>query len=114
MSKKYHMREREFLNLHADMRAYIIAMVEDTRNIHPCCREHPYRGEIVLKMADCYDDIAFDFDLSTKIERENSLHKIRKIVEVITAFRDALEIEAAAIEERETINLHSRAMAAVH
>jgi len=114
MSKKYHVRERTFLNLHADMRAYIIAIVEDTRHIQTCCRDHRYRGEIVLKMSDCFDDIALDFDLSNKEERENSLFKIRKIVEVLTAFRDAIESEAISIENRETVNLHERAMAAVH
>ncbi|MBK6751943.1 MAG: hypothetical protein KA956_03775 [Pyrinomonadaceae bacterium] len=114
MSRKFHVRERTFLNLHADMRAYIIAIVEDTRHIHSCCRNHRYHGEIVLKMSDCFDDIALDFDLSNKDERENSLFKIRKIVEVLTAFRDALEIEAASFEDRETVNLHERAMSAVH
>ncbi len=114
MSKKYHVRERTFLNVKTEMRAYIIAIVEDTRHIQTCCRDHRYRGELVLKMSDCFDDIALDFDLSTKDERENSLFKIRKIVEVMTAFRDAVEIEAAVIEERDTVNLHERSMAAVH
>lgn len=114
MSKKYHVRERAFLNIRTDMRAYIIAIVEDTQHIHTCCRDHPYHGEITLKMSDCFDDIALDFDLSTKDERENSLFKIRKIVEVMTAFRDAVELEAAAIDAREVVNLHERAKAAVH
>ena len=114
MSKKYHLRERAFLNVRTDMRAYIIAIVEDTRHIQTCCLDHRYRGELMLKMSDCFDDIALDFDLSTKEERENSLFKIRKIVEVMTAFRDAVEIEAATIDDRETVNLHERAMAAIH
>lgn len=114
MSKKFHVRERAFLNLDPEMRAYIIAIVEDTRHIHTCCRDHRYRGEIVLKMADCYEDITLDFDLSTKEARENSIFKIRKIVEVLTAFRDALEVEAESVASRETVNLHERAMAAVH
>lgn len=114
MTKRFHVQERAFLNAKTDMRAYIIAIVEDTRHIHTCCRDHPYYGEIVLKLSDCFDDIALDFDLSTKAERENSLFKIRKIAEVITAFRDALEIEAVAAEDRETVNLHERSMAAVH
>lgn len=114
MNKKYHVREREFLNIRTDMRAYIIAIVEDTQHIQTCCRDHPYHGEITLRMSDCFDSIELDFDLSSKEERENSLFKIRKIVEVMTAFRDAVELEAAAIEAREVINLHDRAMAAVH
>jgi Xaa-Pro aminopeptidase len=114
MSKKFHLRERAFLNLDPEMRAYVIAIVEDTRHIQTCCREHRYRGEIVLKMADCYEDISLDFDLSNAEQRENSLFKIRKLVEVMKAFRDALEIEAESVASRETVNLHERAMAAVH
>ena|ERR1700712_1815779 len=114
MPKKYHMRERTFLNIHTDMRAYLIAIVEDTRHIQTCCRDHRYSGEIVFKMSDCFDDVALDFDLSTHAERENSLFKIRTIVEVLTGFRDALELEAEAIKDREFVNLHERSMAAVH
>ena len=114
MSKKYHLRERAFLNLDPEMRAYVIAIVEDTRHIQTCCSEHRYRGEIVLKMADCYEDISLDFDLSNAEQRENSMFKIRKLVEVMMAFRDALELEAESAASRETVNLHERAMAAVH
>lgn len=114
MSKKFHLRERAFLNIDPEMRAYMIAIVEDTRQIHWCCREHRYHGEVILKLADCYSDITLDFDLSSRDGRENSLFKIRKIVEVLTAFRDALEIEAESVASRETVNLHERAMAAVH
>ncbi len=114
MSKKFHVRERTFLNLDPELRAYLIAIVEDTGHITTCCREHRYHGEIVLKMADCYEDISLHFDLSTKEQRENSLFKIKKMVEVLTAFRDALAIEAEAAAARDTVNLHERAMAAVH
>lgn len=114
MSKKYHVRERTFLNLNPELRAYVIAVVEDTRHIHTCCSEHRYHGEMSLIMSDCYEEITLDFDLSTKKARENSLHKARKLAEVITAFRDALELEAVATEDRETVNLHERKMTAVH
>jgi len=114
MGNNYHLRERVFLNLKTDMRAYLIAIVEDTRHITTCCREHPYHGEIVLKMSDCFDNIQLEFDLSTRQERENSLYKIRKIVEVLEAFREAVELEAAAAEDRDLVNLHERAKAAVH
>ena len=36
MSKKYHIRERCFLNKKIDMRAYVMAVVEDTRDIADC------------------------------------------------------------------------------
>jgi len=101
MNKKFHVRERAFLNLKTDMRAYIIAVVEDTREI-PNSNEDDWKwGQIELKMADCHDDISLEFNLSTPQERENSLFKIRKLAEVINAFRDALEIEAESIAERQ-------------
>ncbi|HSU25019.1 MAG TPA: hypothetical protein VLI65_03490 [Pyrinomonadaceae bacterium] len=114
MSKKYHVRERVFLNLKPEMRAYVIAVVEDTRERPACCDEHRSGGEIVFEIADCYDDIALHFDMSTADERANSLFKVRKLAEVIDAFKRALEIEAEATNERQTAALHPRAAAAVH
>ncbi|MEQ1924465.1 MAG: hypothetical protein ABL952_18365 [Pyrinomonadaceae bacterium] len=111
MSKKYHLRERTFLNLKPEMRAYVIAVVEDTRDALPCCEEHRKGGEIVFELASCYDEIYLHFDMSTADERENSLHKATKLAEVATAFRQAIANEIAAIEERNSIQLHTRASA---
>ena len=114
MSKKYHVRERAFLNLKTDMRAYVIGVVEDTRDAFQCCKEHSADGVIQLEIADCYDDIALHFDMKTGEERENSLYKIRKLAEVINAVRQAIEIEVEAISTREMVKTHERASAAVH
>ena len=114
MSKKYHVQERAFLNQKMDMRAYVIAVVEDTREKLACCDEHRKGGEIRLEIADCYDEIALHFDLNTKDERDNSLFKIRKLTEVLTAVQRALEIEAEAVAERQTVTQHLRISAAVH
>jgi hypothetical protein len=70
MTKKYHVRERAFLNLKTDMRAYVIGVVEDTRDKLACCKEHNSGGEIQLEMADCYDDIALHFEMNTFEERK--------------------------------------------
>ncbi len=114
MSKKYHLRERTFLNLKPEMRAYVIAVVEDTRDSMPCCDEHTMGGEIVFELASCYDEIYLHFDMSTDAERENSLHKATKLAEVAAAFRDAIEKEIAIIDERRLIQQHTRAASAVH
>lgn len=99
---KYHVRKRMFLNRYLDMRAFAIAIVEDTRGI-PFDEENKWRwGEIQLNLGDCQRHVAFDFDLSSSENRRNSLYKIRKIAEIVNAFRDALEIEAQSIEERQT------------
>ncbi len=66
-----------------------------------------------LRIADCHDEIALYFDLSTARERENSLYKARTLADILARFRDAIEAEAKAIEERMTIQQHARAAAAV-
>lgn len=114
MSKKYHVRERAFLNKKTDMRAYVMAVVEDTRQFADCFEEGWKWGEIELKLADCFDEVSFEFNLSTKDERANSLFKIRKIAETVNAVREAIELEAADIESREAIKPLLRALLAVH
>ncbi len=114
MSKKYHVRERAFLSRKPEMRAYIMAVVEDTREIAECFEDGWRWGEIELKLADCFDEVSFEFNLSDRVERENSLHKIRKIAEVVNAVRDAMEIEARDIESREAIKPLYKALTAVH
>lgn len=114
MSKKYHIRDRSFLNRDPEMRAYIMALVEDTRDIAQCFEDDWRWGEIELKLADCFDEVSFEFDLSTSADRENSLYKARKIAEFVNAFVAALELEAADIEAREAVKPLYKALAAVH
>ncbi len=52
--------------------------------------------------------------MSSASERENSLHKATKLAEVVNAFRDAIVEEIAIINERQTVQQHTRAAAAVH
>ncbi len=114
MSKKYHIRERAFLNLKPEMRAYVIATVEDTSDLSTCCDEHRKGGEIVFEMASCYDEIYLHFDMATVGDRENSLYKANKLAEIVNAFRQAIENEVTAMNERASVQQHTRAMAAVH
>jgi hypothetical protein len=114
MSKMFHVNERAFLNLQSNLRAYIIAYVEDTCRYPDCCDEYREGGQISLRIADCYEEINLCFDLSTERERENSLHKARTLAEILNRFREAIEAEAKMIEERATVQQHARAVAAVH
>ena len=114
MSKKYHYRERAFLNINAEMRAYVIAVVEDTGSFPDCCEEYRQGGKIVFEIASCYDEIELHFDMETATQRENSLYKANKLAEVINAFRDAMEKEVALVNERETVHQNARAASAVH
>ncbi len=114
MSKKYHVERREFLNKFTDMRAYVIGIVEDTSEKHECCDSKKERSEIILRIADCSDEIDLWFDLRTERDRDNSLHKIKQLAEVIVEMRDAIEKEVAIINERQSTQQHARAASAVH
>ena len=97
---KYHVRKRIFLNRDLDMRAIAIGIVEDTREI-PNENENEWKwGTIELTLGDCYRHVSYDFDLSTKEKRTNSLYKIRRIAEIVNAVHEAVEIEAKSIEAR--------------
>ena len=99
MSKKtkYHIRKRIFLNRFHDMPAFVIAIVEDTRDTADA--EDKKRGEIELSLADCNDRISFYFNLNTAEQRVNSLLKIKRLAETINEFRKALEAEAKSISK---------------
>ena len=99
---KYYVRKRIFLNRDLDMRAFAIAIVEDTRSI-PNENDNDWKyGEIQLNLGDCYRHVSFDFNMDTKQKRADSLYKIRKIAEIVNAVRDALELEAESINQRQT------------
>ena len=101
-STKYHVRKRIFLNRDLDMRAFAIAIVEDTRTI-PNEQDNEWKwGEIQLNLGDCYRHVSFDFNMDTKQNRADSLYKIRKIAEIVNAVRDAIELEAESINQRQT------------
>ena len=84
---KYHLRKRMFLNRFADMPAFVIGIVEDTRDV-PDENENACKwGEMELTLADCHRRVAFSFDLSTSAKRANSLYQIRRIAAVINEFQ---------------------------
>lgn len=114
MSKKFHVQKREFLNLYTNWRAYLIATVQDTSEVTSCCEEHRSGSEVFFEIASCHDEIELHFSLATAEDRENSMHKANKLAEVVNAFRDAIEKEIGIINERQSIQQHTRAASAVH
>lgn len=109
---KYHVRKRMFLNRDLDMRAFTIGIVEDTREI-PNENEDGWKWRTIeLTLADCYRQVSFDFDLSSKETRAKSLYKIRRISEIVNAVRDAIEIEAKSINERKIVKPKAKAKGA--
>ena len=100
---KYHVRKRLFLNSHLDMRAFAIGIVQDTRGI-PNENEDDWKwGTIELTLTDCYRQVSYDFNLSTKENRRNSLYKIRRIAAVVNEVKEAIELEAESIDARKII-----------
>ncbi len=97
---KYHVRKRIFLNRDLDMRAIAIGIVEDTRAI-PNADENAWKwGTIELTLGDCFRQVSYEFDLSSKENRANSLYKIRRIAAIVNAVHKAIEIEAKSKDER--------------
>src|SRR5256885_11609903 len=90
---QYHVRHREFLNEDPELPAYIIGVVEDTRDLPDDPEDRWKWATVALDLGDCYDRISFDFDMTDARRRANSLRKINLIAEVVNAVRDAIEIE---------------------
>ena len=87
-------RKRAFLNpVSTDQNSYIHAVVESTG-------EGNYKyGINVLTIADCHRAIRLEFFLGRARDRRLSLKKINLLIEILTAFRDALMREITAIEK---------------
>ena len=101
MVTKYHLQKRLFLNRDKDKPAFILACVEDTREIPDS--DEKITGEITLSISDCYDRISLHFYLGNADDRANSLYKIRRLAETINEFQKALEIEAKTITKRKIL-----------
>jgi hypothetical protein len=90
----YSYRKRAFLNpASIDMDSYIHAVVESSLN-----GDYKWTTN-VLTIADCRRRIILEFVLGTKRHRRISLRKINLLIEILTAFRDALQREIAFIEK---------------
>jgi len=98
---KYHVRRRQFLNRDPEYPAFIVGVVEDTRDIPDDDTEQSWNwGEIELDLSDCYRRVSFDFKMCNAHDRANSLSKINRIAEVVNAVRDAIKIEIDSRNER--------------
>ena len=91
---RYHVRRREFLNEDPELPAFIIGVVEDTRDLPDDDSEQRWNwGTVVLDLADCSRRVSFDLDLHDGPSRANSLRKINLIAEVVNSVRDAIAVE---------------------
>ena len=61
MSEERATRRREFLNEDPELPAFIIGVVEDTRDLPNDPEDHWKWGTVVLDLADCSRRVSFDF-----------------------------------------------------
>ncbi len=91
-------RKRVFLSpLSTGHTSHILAEVESSN-------EGEYKwGHYMLTIADCHRRIELEFFMGSLQARRVSLAKINRLIKILTAFRDHLQIEA------ELIDAHARA-----
>ena len=86
-------RKRVFLNpVSTSHTSYIYAEAESSRG-----GKYSY-GNYLLMLADCRRIVRLEFLLSTKQCRRRTLRKLNLLIDVLTAFRDAVQGEIALIE----------------
>jgi hypothetical protein len=87
-------RRRSFLNpASTGKTSYIVAVVETSHG-------GEYKlGTNMLTIADCRRQIEFEFFLGTARHRRQSLAKINLLIDILTAFRNALTKEVKLIEK---------------
>lgn len=101
--KKYHLQKRLFLSRKAESAGYVIAIVEDTRQISDEDENEDWKwGHIDLSIGNDYQQISLNFSMETPEERIDSLHQIRRLAKTLCQFRDALELEAKSINARKS------------
>ena len=105
---KYHVRKRIFLNRDLEMRAFAVAIVQDTREIPTDENKNWEWATIELTLSDCVRQVSYDFNLNTKQDRANSLYKIRRIAAIVNAVKDAVETEAQSIDARKVVKLKTK------
>lgn len=81
--------------------AYVRVFVEDTARRR--FRRRPPSPRLRLRIADCTNEIALEFDVESASLRENSLHKIDTLLAALNRFREGLADEAALYAEREHV-----------
>jgi hypothetical protein len=109
---RYHVRRRDFLNEDPELCAFVIGIVQDTREVPDGDEEQWNWGTIQLDFGDCYRRVSFDFGMSTPADRAGSLKKINLIAEVVNAVREAIALEVESRNARPHIQDQTQAAVA--
>jgi hypothetical protein len=90
----YTFRKRMFLNpISSNQTSYIFAHVESSYGGSDAF------GDNLIFIADCRRVIELEFFICTPMDRHFSIAKINRLIDVLTAFREALQKEIATIEK---------------
>jgi hypothetical protein len=93
--RPFSFRRRTFLNpASTDSNSFIHAYIESVGD-----GTNKWGGNFLI-LADCRKRVEFEFCLGNRQHRRRSLAKINLLIEVLTAFREALVKEIALIEKR--------------
>jgi hypothetical protein len=87
--------------------AYVRVFVEDTARRTRRRRTLP-EPRLRLRIADCTNTIALEFDVTTPELRDNSLYKIDTLLAALHRFRDGLAAEAELYAQRERDRPHAK------
>ena len=86
--RRYSLRKRHFLNPSpSNYNSYVSVICESSDN------GNFDQGENFVVIADCHRIVELEFFMGHPESRRNSLHKIDKLLETLTAFREALHKE---------------------
>lgn len=90
---RFAFHRRSFLNpITTTHTSYIDALIESSQ-------DGEYQiGSNVITLADCRRVVRIEFFLGNKRERRRSLKKINLLIDILTAFRSALEKESNLID----------------
>jgi hypothetical protein len=102
-NKKYHLRKRLFLGQNSENPDYVIAIVEDTKNVCDDCENESWKwSHIDLSIGNGYDQVSINFSMETHEDRTESIGKIRRLSKVLNEFREALETEVKSMNARKS------------
>lgn len=94
MTNIYAFRKRVFLNpVSTNQTSYILAHVESSYGGSYA------QGDNLIFIADCRRVIELEFFIGTPMDRHFSIAKINRLINVLTAFRKALQQEIEIIEK---------------
>ena len=107
---KARVNTRSFLNLPGFQDgAYVVVYAEDTsqrgleKDEYDKKRLYNPRPRLLLEIADCSERINLEFEVHSKLQRMNSLHKVDQLISALEDFRGGLIAEGQEYQRRQKL-----------